>query len=323
MPRPTYTLSQLDQFYKRIDLPQEHRHTPEAASLTYAFLTILQQHTLITLPFENLSLHYSRTPAIDLHPTSLFEKIVLNPENGRGGYCMELNTLFATVLRTLGFQVMSTGGRVSSQASPNGCSTNITSSESFYYGFAHMVNIVTISGKRYLVDVGFGAGGPICPLLLEDGTIYEEIGPARRSVRLRWGTVPDGEDSEAKVWHLEQRKTGTEHWTGLYCFPDRMEFSPADFEVLNCFASSSRKSFYVGEIVVVKFLPAYNGNDIVGEIVLVGNRLHRRFRGEKEELAVLTSEQDRLDALEGYFNIRLDEREQLGILGMGTMLEGG
>lgn len=235
---------------------------------------------------------------------------------------MELNTLFATVLRTLGFQVMSTGGRVSSQASPNGYSGSNPAAGSFYYGFAHMVNIVTISGKRYLVDVGFGAGGPICPLPLQDGTIIEEIGPARRSLRLRWGVLPDGEDPDAKIWHLEQKKTGSDHWTGLYCFPDRMEFSPADFEVLNCFASSSRKSFYVGEIVVVKFLPAYDSHEIVGEIVLIGNRLHRRFRGEKEDLALLLSEQERIDALDDYFGIRLDEREQLGILGMGTMLEG-
>jgi arylamine N-acetyltransferase len=227
----------------------------------------LQQYTLTSLPFENLSLHYSRTPAIDLHPTSLFEKIVANPAAGRGGYCMELNTLFATVLRTLGFSVMSTGGRLSSQASPNGCSST-GNDQNFYYGFAHMVNIVTIYGRRYLVDVGFGAGGPVCPVLLEDGSILEEVGPARRALRVRWDVVPDGEDPEAKVWHLEQKRTGADSsWTGLYCFPDRMEFSPADFEVMSCFASSSRKSFYVNVIVVVKFLFGGSLEGIVGEMV--------------------------------------------------------
>jgi hypothetical protein len=37
----------------------------------------------------------------------------------------------------------------------------------------------------------------------------------------------------------------------------------------------------------------------------------------------LVSESERLDALERDFDIRLDERDQMGIFGMGSMLEGG
>lgn len=232
---------------------------------------------------------------------------------------MELNTLFATVLRSLGFDVVSTGGRVSSQVNPNGGEIGEDNGEGWYYGFAHMVNIVTIEGRRYLVDVGFGAGGLVSPVLFEDGVEREEYG---RCVRLRWGALPDSEDSEAKVWHLEQRGKGREEWRGMYCFPDRVEFTAADFEVLNCFASSSRKSFYVGEVVVVKFVMGMEGEGIMGEIVLVGRRLHWKIRGRKAKIHVCENEQERVQALERFFGVRLEERERLGIMGMGSCIEG-
>jgi len=61
------------------------------------------------VPFENLSLHYSKLPGISLDTEDLFEKIV---ERRRGGYCMEVNCFFATVLDTLGYEVVPTGARV-------------------------------------------------------------------------------------------------------------------------------------------------------------------------------------------------------------------
>jgi len=73
------------------------------------FLTQLQQHQLCTVPFENLSLHYSSHHTISIDAEYLYSKIV---GNGRGGYCMENNCFFGTVLRTLGFTVYSAGARV-------------------------------------------------------------------------------------------------------------------------------------------------------------------------------------------------------------------
>lgn len=47
---------------------------------------------------------------ISLEPDDLYEKIVVKK---RGGYCMEVNCFFGIVLRSLGFEVYSSGGRVS------------------------------------------------------------------------------------------------------------------------------------------------------------------------------------------------------------------
>jgi len=55
---------------------------------------------LLAVPFENLSIH--RREPIVLSDDALFEKIV---QRRRGGFCYELNGLFAALLRALGFNV--------------------------------------------------------------------------------------------------------------------------------------------------------------------------------------------------------------------------
>jgi len=60
----------------------------------------LQVAHLLTVPFENLSIH-ARQPIV-LDDNALFEKIV---RRRRGGFCYEANGLFAALLRALGFDV--------------------------------------------------------------------------------------------------------------------------------------------------------------------------------------------------------------------------
>lgn len=69
------------------------------------------------VPFENLALHYSTHHSVLLDLDFLFEKMVTR---GMGGYCMENNRFFATILRTLGYTVLSGGARVSN-AVGGGC----------------------------------------------------------------------------------------------------------------------------------------------------------------------------------------------------------
>jgi len=109
----TYTKEQIDKYYDRINLKEALRlytisEASSKASLSY--LGLLQRHHLINVPFENLSLHYSPSRHISLHPEAIFRKVVEG--NGQGGYCMELNSLFGSLLRSLGYKVYSTGARV-------------------------------------------------------------------------------------------------------------------------------------------------------------------------------------------------------------------
>lgn len=123
--RPTYTQEQLSRYFSLISLPQESQdlqHTPAKlhnATNALKFLTQLQQHQLCAIPFENLSLHYSVHHSISLDPEFLYKKIV-DDGRGRGGYCMENNAFFGTVLSSLGFDVCSAGARVSKGISGSG-----------------------------------------------------------------------------------------------------------------------------------------------------------------------------------------------------------
>jgi N-hydroxyarylamine O-acetyltransferase len=102
--------------------------------------TLRQLHLahILAVPFENLSIHWGEP--IVLSDEALFEKIV---ERRRGGFCYELNGLFASLLRALGFDVVMLEGGV---MKPDG---------EFGPEFDHMPLMVTLA-DRWLVDVGFG-----------------------------------------------------------------------------------------------------------------------------------------------------------------------
>jgi N-hydroxyarylamine O-acetyltransferase len=67
---------------------------------TAATLRELHRAHLLAVPFENLDIHLGRP--ILLGQEALFDKIV---RRRRGGFCYELNGLFALLLRGLGFEV--------------------------------------------------------------------------------------------------------------------------------------------------------------------------------------------------------------------------
>lgn len=70
---------------------------------------MLQLRHMARVPFESLTLHYSKHHRLSLDLEDLFEKIV---GKGRGGYCMEVNAFFGAVLRSLGYTLINVGGRV-------------------------------------------------------------------------------------------------------------------------------------------------------------------------------------------------------------------
>src|ERR1041385_1626356 len=102
--------------------------------------TLRQLHIahLRSVPFENLSIHAHQ--AISPNDESLFEKIVTRR---RGGFCYELNGLFAALLRAIGFEVAMLSAEV---ANNDG---------TFSAPFDHMTLMVTLA-ERWLADVGFG-----------------------------------------------------------------------------------------------------------------------------------------------------------------------
>lgn len=75
-----------------------------------SFLADLITHAQSSILFQTLNLHYSPKHTLTLEPDHLLDQLI---NRGMGGYCMENNLLMATALRTLGFEVLSVGARVS------------------------------------------------------------------------------------------------------------------------------------------------------------------------------------------------------------------
>lgn len=106
----------------------------------FATLTALMSAQLQCIPFENSTVRAGNIPS--LVPHDIYSKLVTS---SRGGYCYEVNGLFAMALTAIGFEWYFAGAR-----------------PMFYPARrpkTHMVVIVTIEGNHYLCDTGFGGYG--------------------------------------------------------------------------------------------------------------------------------------------------------------------
>src|ERR1700761_7741871 len=113
--RPTYSNDQLPQ-YLSILFPSSHPFhnlsaiKEELQKDPIPTLTTLQTFHLGIIPWGDVALHYSTSKTLSLEAEDVFDKIVVRR---LGGYCMEMNTFYATVLRSLGVKLYVTGGRIS------------------------------------------------------------------------------------------------------------------------------------------------------------------------------------------------------------------
>ena len=103
-------------------------------------LRALHRAHLLSIPYENLDIHLGR--GLSLDEARIFNKLVTQR---RGGWCFEMNGLFAWALRELGFRVTLLGAtvdRVAARPLPEP---------------DHLVLLAEVEGTQ-LVDVGFGDG---------------------------------------------------------------------------------------------------------------------------------------------------------------------
>ncbi|WP_405853558.1 arylamine N-acetyltransferase [Streptomyces sp. NBC_00090] len=105
-----------------------------------AALRELHLRHLLSVPFENLSIHLGEDIVLD--EKALVDKVV---GDHRGGFCYEVNTTFAVLLRELGYRVSLLQARV------------VDAEGRLGIPYDHMAVLVeTFDGERWLADVGFG-----------------------------------------------------------------------------------------------------------------------------------------------------------------------
>lgn len=218
---------------------------------------------LSAVPFENLSIHAGE-PVV-LEDAALFEKIVARR---RGGFCYELNGLFAALLAALGFEVEMLSAGVMNRAGQ------------FGPDFDHMTLLVKLE-ERWLADVGFGDSF-VEPLRLD------ERGEQRQGAR----SHRIAEDGDRLT--LFQKEAGGD-WAAQY----RFGLTPrvyADYAEMCHFQQTSPESHFTRARVCTRL------TDEGGRVTLSGLRLIETDAGGRRERE-LSGEEEYAEALREHFGV--------------------
>ena len=195
----------IDALLKRIGL----RSLPEA---DLDGLYTVHRAYLDAVPYEDLAVQLGETGPLD------FAMLASRVISGRGGYCFELNTVLAGLLRACGFEVTHHQAVVGGEGPTN-----------------HMVLVVDVAGSPWIADAGLGEGF-LEPLPLREGST--EIGP------FSYGLRRESEDT----WWMAQHE-----WSSFSGFRMQVESSlVAEFEEHHHRLATSPESSFVKTVVVQK-----------------------------------------------------------------------
>jgi arylamine N-acetyltransferase len=167
-----------------------------------------------SIPYEDLEIHLGRKMSLESED---LQRLMV-AEN-RGGYCFQMNLLFAEALEAVGFNVSLLQGRV------------WLTSRGAVPPPSHLVLRVELATEPWLVDVGFGGGGLRQPIRMQTG---EESFQGERQYKLR--------DDARYGLMLERHDEGD--WVTQYSF-DQRRCDRVDFLHSNYFLSNSQESFFV------------------------------------------------------------------------------
>jgi len=232
---------------------------------TLETLNALHLAHLYTVSFENLDIHLGCRIVLD--EEKLFDKIVTQR---RGGYCYELNGLFAALLRELGFDVSMLSAGVY-EVEHNRFSPDTD----------HMTLLVRLD-EPWLADVGFGDSFRE-PLRLNESRDQTQNGVSYR-------LVCDGNE-----WRMMERGSDGK-WTDGYLFtlhPRRL----LDFTFGNHYQQTSPDSHFTQKRVCSRATPE-------GRVTLSNMKLIITANGRREE-RLLANEAEYRAALNEHFGITL------------------
>ena len=229
---------------------------------------------MLAVPFENLDIGLKRK--IHITEQAIYEKIVVN---NRGGFCYELNGLFAWLLKQVGFNVTYLNARVFNQTGKLGSD------------FDHLTLLVQIPGQpeRWLADVGFGDSFTK-PLLLDE---QDEQTQGLRAYRLE--RTSDG----YVMWQRNYKR----EWEKQYFFDLTPHKFPNEYEAGCRYHQTSPNSSFTHNSVI-----SLATED--GRISLEDNRLIVTRNGKRNELSV-NSEKGYHAFLNEYFGVILQKENFL------------
>ncbi len=212
------------------------------------------------VPFENLDIGLKRP--IHLDEEVLWNKIVVQK---RGGFCYELNGLFARLLEEIGFKVTYLNARVYNREGKLGIE------------FDHLALLVQVPNQptRWLVDVGFGDSFNE-PLNFEE---HDEQVQGLRVYRLE--QTDDG--------YITWQKNYDGSWERQYFFDLQPRNFPDDYEAACLYHQTSPKSSFTRGSIITRATPDGRVSLEDGRLILTknGQRSERPLKDKEEYHALL------------------------------------
>lgn len=168
---------------------------------------------LTNYTFNNIEILLNPGKLLKLDDNSLEEKLI---DRKRGGYCFENNQYFFKLLKSKGYNVSRTLGRV------------LYGQDHANTPKSHQVTILKKEGQLYLVDVGFGPYAPGCFIPFDGREVKSFNGSIYRLNKIS--------DSH---YILEELKE--DRYFSLYKF-DLSDYVDVDFEVSNYYTNTHPES---------------------------------------------------------------------------------
>ncbi|WP_298694162.1 arylamine N-acetyltransferase [uncultured Sulfuricurvum sp.] len=207
-------------------------------------LTKLMQCQLRTIVFENTEVQSGRIPS--LVPEDIVKKVIVNR---RGGYCYEINGVFAMALTAIGFEWYFAGAR--SMLYPTRRPKT------------HMVLIVRVEGRDYLCDTGFGGYALRAPMEIKEGETVQDGDRFRLEIL----------DGEYVLGAMVQGE-----WQRLYGFALQPQ-EWIEFSLANYFNATSPDTIFTQKKIAIMQTPQ-------GRKILVDDELKLIEDGKLEKLEV-------------------------------------
>jgi N-hydroxyarylamine O-acetyltransferase len=211
----------------------------------------LMRCQLRAIPFENLDVQAGKI--VSIVPEDIVNKIVYGQ---RGGYCYEVNSLFAMALAAVGFEYDLIGARPMfyPQRRPK----------------SHMVLMVKLGEERWLCDTGFGSFGLRAPVGLHQ--VGQVIQQDNETFML--------DKNERGEFVLKALVKG--EWANQFGF-DLQPMEMIDFMPVNYYNSTHPDAVFVQRYLVMQQRPD-------GRTLLSGDQL-KQLRGDQETVTEITAEQ--------------------------------
>lgn len=235
---------QLESYLKRIGYKGSLDRNAET-------LTKLMRAQLFSVAFENLDVQAGKI--VSLVPEQIVDKII---GQGRGGYCYEVNGLFAMALQALGF------------------SYKFIACRPMFYPVrrpkTHMIVLVEADGEQWICDLGFGSYGIRAPIALSS---LEQI-QQQDFDQFRLTTEPSG------AYVVQALVDG--QWLSQFGFePYASEW--VDFMPANYLNSTHPDTIFVQKLLVIK-------HHEQGRDILLGEQL-KQIRADGTQVQQLSPQQ--------------------------------